>query len=223
MSYKLIEETARQLAHAVWHQKEALWPDGAPDDPVELLNPEKAFELLGYKVFKKSSLGVIEGDIDVAGIIDKDNKRVELSMRMPPEVLNFTAAHEIAHAIMHEQTGLHRDRPLDGSSSVTRDRIEVEADKFAVYFLMPAKLVLSRFNGRFPAEMLQRDNLQYLLNSNNDKRIEKAISTKRGMARALAGLDRINGEAVYSLAEQFKVSKEAMAIRLEELELVPEY
>lgn len=223
ISYKHIEEAARQLAHAIWHQKEALWPDGVPDDPAELLNPEKAFELLGYKVSKRSSLGVIEGDIDVAGIIDKDNRTAELSLLMPPEIMNFTAAHEVGHAIMHQQSGLHRDKPLDGSSTVPRDHIELEADKFAVYFLMPAKLVTIRFNARFPEEVLLRDNLQYLLNSSNDKRIEKELSTKRGLARALAGLDRINGEAVFSLAEQFKVSREAMAIRLEELGLIPEY
>ncbi|MGP9801115.1 ImmA/IrrE family metallo-endopeptidase [Rheinheimera sp. NSM] len=88
---------------------------------------------------------------------------------------------------------------------------------------MPAKLVSRRFNERFPPELLQRDNLQHLLNRSKDKRVEKELSTKRGLARALAGLDSINGEAVFSLAEQFKVSREAMAIRLEELDLIPEY
>lgn len=223
ISYKHIEEAARQLAHAIWHQKEALWPDGVPDDPVALLNPEKAFQLLGYRVFKRSSLGVIDGDVDVAGIIDKEKQIAELSMLMPPEVMNFTAAHEVGHAIMHQQSGLHRDKPLDGSSTGPRDHIELEADKFAAYFLMPAKLVSSRFNESFPPELLQRDNLQHLLNRNNDKRVEKELSTKRGLARALAGLDSINGEAVFSLAEQFKVSREAMAIRLEELNLIPDY
>ena len=223
ISYKHIERAARQLAHFIWQQKEALWKDGVPDDPAELLNPEKAFELLGYKVFKRSSLGVIEGDIDIAGIIDKDNRTVELSMLMSPEVMNFTAAHEVAHAIMHQQSGLHRDKPLDGSATGPRDHIELEADKFAAYFLMPAKLVRSRFDERFPPELLQRDNLQHLLNRNKDKRVDKELSTKRGLARALAGLDSMNGEAIFSLAEQFKVSREAMAIRLEELKLVPEY
>lgn len=223
ISYKHIEKAARQLAHVIWRHKEVLWPDGVPDDPAELLNPEKAFALLGYKVCKRSSLGVIEGNIDVAGIIDKDNRTAELSLLMSPEIMNFTAAHEVGHAIMHRQSGLHRDKPLDGSGTVSRDHIELEADKFAAYFLMPAKLVTSRFQARFPVEVLLRDNLQYLLNNSNDKRIEKELSTKRGLARALAGLDRINGEAVFSLAEQFKVSKEAMAIRLEELDLIPEY
>lgn len=223
ISYKHIEKAARQLTHVIWRHREALWPEGVPDDPAELLNPEKAFELLGYQVFNRSSLGVIEGDIDVAGIIDKDNRTVELSMLMSPEVMNFTAAHEVAHAIMHQQSGLHRDKPLDGSGSGPRDHIELEADKFAAYFLMPAKLVSSRFNERFPAELLQRDNLQHLLNRNKDKRIEKELSTKRGLARVLAGLDSISGNAVFSLAKQFKVSREAMAIRLEELDLIPEY
>lgn len=223
ISYQHIEEAARKLAHAIWLQRDALWPDGVPDDPVELLNPEKAFELIGYEVFKRSSLGVIDGDVDVAGIIDKENFTAELSLLMPPYVMNFTAAHELGHAIMHQQSGLHRDKPLDGSSIGPRDQVELEADKFAAFFLMPAKLLICRFNERFPPELLQRDNLQHLLNRNKDKRIEKELSTKRGLARALAGLDSVNGKALFSLAEQFKVSREAMAIRLEELGLTPEY
>ena len=49
------------------------------------------------------------------------------------------------------------------------------------------------------------------------------VACDGSMLRALAGLDSISGHAVPSLAEYFKVSVEAMAIRLEQLDLVPDY
>lgn len=218
-----VSKVSRQLAHAVYFERNSLWPEGVPEEPVQLLNPEKAFYLLGYSYHEVDSLGEIEPGVDVAGMIDKDKKQVFISRRYPAAVRNFTAAHELGHAIMHQQSGLHRDKPIDGSTGGIRDAIEKEADYFAACFLMPEKLVRSVFTQRFPAEVLNHEALRDLLNRNNDKKTEKQLKTMRGLARALAGLDSINGHAVPSLAEYFKVSVEAMAIRLEQLGLVPEY
>jgi len=88
---------------------------------------------------------------------------------------------------------------------------------------MPKKLLEKRFYQRFSNVLGSRESLAFLLNRNGNSKVEKQLSTKRGLARALAGLSSINGHAVMSLAEQFKVSVEAMAIRLEQLELVPRY
>ncbi len=218
-----IAKAARQLAHSTYIERDSLWPEGVPEEPVQLLNPEKAFYLLGYAYHEVDTLGEIEPGVDVAGIIDKDRKEVFISRRYPVAVRNFTAAHELGHAIMHQQSGLHRDKPIDGSTGGQRDSIEKEADYFAACFLMPEKLVCSVFKQRFPEEVLNHEVLRDLLNRKNDKKTEKQLKTSRGLARALAGLDSINGHAVPSLAEYFKVSVEAMAIRLEQLELVPEY
>ena len=218
-----IEKAARQLAHAIYQQRDSLWPEGAPDDPVQLLDPEKAFYLLGYQYQEVDSLGEIKPGLEVTGIIDKDNRRVTSSRRVLPLVRNFTMAHELGHAIMHRQSGLHRDQPIDGGAAIKRDPIEKEADYFAACFLMPEKLVRSVFAQRFPDEVLNHEGLHFLLNHHNDKKIEKQLKTTRGLSRALASLDRINGHAVLSLAQYFKVSVEALAIRLEQLGLVPEY
>lgn len=218
-----VAKAARQLAHSTYIERDSLWPEGVPEEPVQLLNPEKAFYLLGYAYHEVDTLGEIEPGVDVAGIIDKDRKEVFISRRYPVAVRNFTAAHELGHAIMHQQSGLHRDKPIDGSAGGQRDSIEKEADYFAACFLMPEKLVCSVFKQRFPEEVLNHEVLRDLLNRKNDKKTEKQLKTSRGLARALAGLDSINGHAVPSLAEYFKVSVEAMAIRLEQLELVPEY
>lgn len=218
-----VAKAARQLAHSTYIERDSLWPEGAPEEPVQLLNPEKAFYLLGYAYYEVDTLGEIEPGVDVAGIIDKDKKEVFISRRYPVAVRNFTAAHELGHAIMHQQSGLHRDKPIDGSAGGQRDSIEKEADYFAACFLMPEKLLRSVFAERFPDEVLSHEGLRFMFNHSNDKKTEKQLKTSRGLARALASLDRINGHAVPSLAEYFKVSVEAMAIRLEQLELVPEY
>lgn len=218
-----IAKAARQLAHSTYIERYSLWPEGVPEEPVQLLNPEKAFYLLGYAYHEVDTLGEIEPGVDVAGIIDKDKKEVFISRRYPVAVRNFTAAHELGHAIMHQQSGLHRDKPIDGSAGGQRDPIEKEADYFAACFLMPEKLVCSVFKQRFPDEVLNHEGLRYLLNRNNDTKTEKRLKAKLGVAKALASLNSINGHAVLSLAEYFKVSVEAMAIRLEQLDLVPEY
>ena len=38
-----IEKAARQLAHSTYIERDSLWPEGVPEEPVQLLNPEKAF------------------------------------------------------------------------------------------------------------------------------------------------------------------------------------
>lgn len=218
-----IEMAARQLAHSIYKARHSLFPEGIPDDPVELLDPKVAFHLLGYKFEELDSMGEIESGIDVAGIIDQDNKLVSISKRFSPIIRNFTAAHEIGHVLMHKQSGLHRDRPIDSGAGVKRDEIERQADYFAACFLMPKKLLEERFFQRFANVLDSRESLAFLFNRNDNPKVEKQLSTKRGFARAFAGISSINGHAVMSLAEQFKVSVEAMAIRLEQLELVPEY
>lgn len=121
-----IEALVEQLKQAIWQQRHLLWPQGIPSDPVEMLDPKVALYLLGYQVYERHTLGEIEPGVDVAGTIDKTSKRVELSRTMRPEVMNFTAAHEMGHAVMHQQSGLHRDKPLDGSNAGQRDQIEEE-------------------------------------------------------------------------------------------------
>ena len=88
---------------------------------------------------------------------------------------------------------------------------------------MPKKLLEESFNQRFADVLSSRECLAFVLNPSGDRKADKLLSTKRGLARALVSLSIINSHRVISLAEQFKVSVEAMAIRLEQLKLVPEY
>lgn len=218
-----IEMAARQLAHSIYKARHSLFPEGIPDDPVELLDPKVAFHLLGYKFLELDTMGEIEPGIDVAGTIDQDNKQVSISRRFTPLIRNFTAAHELGHVLLHRQSGLHRDKPIDSGGGSHRDMIERQADFFAGCFLMPKKLLEERFNQRFADVLSSRESLAFVLNPSGDRKVDKLLSTKRGLARALASLSIINSHGVISLAEQFNVSVEAMAIRLEQLKLVPEY
>lgn len=121
----------------------------------------------------------------------------------------------------HEVRGLHRDRALDGSKTTLtkRDNIEYQADKFAVYFLMPSKLLIKIFGEHFPTRcfVLNEDTL-FALGSINAEKIENCRSI-RDLSRLLAKTEIYNGVNFNSLSRQFGVSVEAMAIRLEELEL----
>ena len=161
--------------------------------------------------------------IDCAGFIDKSKKYVGVSSQFPLPVRNFTTAHELGHALLHDIDSRHRDRALDGGSVPdTRDRIEVEADKFAAFFLMPEKLVRSEFRKRFLTEQfhISDETAFALISDSQDALRRKCSNDKQRLARLLAGTGNYDGKNFESMSEYFKVSISAMSIRLEELNLI---
>ncbi|HHG90239.1 MAG TPA: ImmA/IrrE family metallo-endopeptidase [Devosia sp.] len=216
-------EAARRLQEAIWRDREAIWPDGVPEDPVAMLDPEIAIRSIGFDFFMEETLGqfVFEGEqFEVAGIIDRDRNTVRLSRQLPFVTRRFTAAHELGHALMHEQTGLHRDRPLDGSSNAPRSKTEVEADQFASCYLMPENLVRSRFGKIFGTKKFVLDDTARFFLETGGVNVDEKCTSLRGLARVLASIQTFSGRHFDSLANQFHVSIEAMAIRLEELGLI---
>ncbi len=146
-----IQQLARDLLIQIWENRKTLFSDHMSRRPIDMLDPVIALELQGYQVEISGALGPIIGQenlSNIAGLIDKQNRRVFLSSKFPPATRNFTAAHELGHAVMHDLVGMHRDRPLDGASS-SNDPKEREAEKFAAYFLMPEKLVKKVFESIF--------------------------------------------------------------------------
>lgn len=223
LSYGDIEQIAIMLQKEMWYQRNTLSLEGAQDNPINLLDPSIALKLIGYDFNLTASLGQFSPGrkmMEVAGLIDTSSKQVSISQQFPNDTQKFTTAHELGHAIMHEAKGLqlHRDRALDGSNlNGTRERIEIEADKFATYFLMPEKLVKKVFKKIYYTDCfsLNEDTL-FALGSKISADIEKQNPTKRGLARILAKTESYNGENFISLARRFGVSIETMAIRLEE-------
>lgn len=210
-----VAQAVRKLHRTIWEHRNEIWPDGVPADPVDMLEPRIAAELIGFKFEEAEFLGD-----QTAGIIDCIAKRIQVSRRFPLAVRRFTGAHELGHAILHKQHRMHRDRPIDGTE-LRRDATEVEADKFATHFLMPEKLVKNYFSqvfGAIPFEL--NENTAYALDPRDPLALIRGCKSNRDLARLLAKAEYFNGKHVNSLAARFRVSVETMAIRLEELGLV---
>lgn len=221
-AYADIEAKATELQRMMWQDRDAIWADGSPSNPIDMLDPAVAFQLVGFDFGISESLGqyfVENRQVEVAGLIDDSSMEVRISRKFPIDVRNFTAAHELGHALLHDARGLHRDRPLDGSS-MPQDQIETEANKFASYFLMPAKLVGQTFARLFCTDRFILDEDTRFALSRGGAASLPTLPTPRDISRALASTENYNGARFSSLASQFRVSNEAMAIRIEELGLV---
>lgn len=218
-----IENQARNLQKRIWRDRKQIWPDAISLNPIKMLDPVIALQLIGYDCHFEETLGQFYSGgklIEVAGTLDKCSKRVSISRGFSHNIRSFTAAHELGHALLHEAAGLHRDRPLDGAAT-SRDGVEFEADKFATFFLMPRNLVKTTFERFFLTDrFLLNDETAFALGLCDLVAAQKKCKTLRQLSRLLASAEHYNGLRFNSLASQFQVSTEAMAIRLEELGLV---
>ena len=202
-----IEEIARELHVTLWERRD----DHAT--PLDVVDPSKALTLLGFEVLEDPLLGDVGVNVGVAGLLDRDHFRVSISPRFPAELQRFTLAHELGHVVLHQGTGLHRDRALRGSLvSSPSSPEETEANFFAAAFLMPAKLLRAEFVKRFgTSRFVLSDATAFALGDS---------SSSAPLPRRLARAQHFGGEHFVSLARHFKVSESAMGIRLEELNLV---
>ncbi|WP_186297764.1 ImmA/IrrE family metallo-endopeptidase [Sedimenticola selenatireducens] len=221
-----IEQLAHEIQVEIWNLRQQMWPDGVPTDPVDLLDPSITLGAIGFNYALSDSLGYFPDrgtGTKVAGYIDQSKKSVRISRHLPYETLRFTAAHELGHAILHNDIRMHRDRAIDGSVSRAgrREQIEVEADKFASVFLMPEKLLRIRFKQIFMCERFALNHeTAFALDPSGLLKLNNKNITRRELARILAKAERYNTRHVIPLFMQFKVSMEAMAIRIEELDLI---
>ena len=224
--YWKIELAAKKLQREIWDRRHQLWPEGVPTDPIQLLDPGIGLRLRGFDFELADTLGQYsndQGTFEVAGTIDRRSNLVRLSRQLPFNTRAFTAAHELGHAILHQDMRMHRDRPLDGSQldRGRRDLMEIEADKFASFFLMPEKLLRTLFRQTFLCDRFTlNEATAFALDPSDRYQLISHKKTQRELARILAGATSFNGRHFSSLAEQFKVSVEAMAIRIEELDLL---
>jgi Zn-dependent peptidase ImmA (M78 family)/formiminotetrahydrofolate cyclodeaminase len=219
---KSIEAVADQATNLLWDFRKFIWESGSPEFPHEVLKPEIVIEkLLGYK-FGFASLGKYSdngSEFQIAGQINKSDKVVVISSELNSEVRNFTIAHELGHALLHSNLGtLHRDRPLDGSSTMT-DIKERQANYFAACFLMPSKIVRRIFQQVYSMN-------RFVVNTNTIFKIGNGLSVEEfqskypDIKRRARYLSSYKGKTYQPLAKIFGVSVEAMAIRLRELNLV---
>jgi len=218
-----IERQARNLHKRIWQNRNKIWSNAIPSNPIDMLDPVIALKFIGYDCDLDETLGQFYSSgklIEVAGTIDKSSSKVRISRRFENHIRNFTAAHELGHALLHQTSGLHRDRPLDGAT-ISRDPVELEADKLATLYLMPQKLVKTTFEKFFLTDkFFLNEETTFALGLSDFMELKEKVTTLRQLSRMLASTEHYNGRHFISLANQFRVSTEAMAIRLEELELL---
>ncbi|WP_158729005.1 cyclodeaminase/cyclohydrolase family protein [Flavobacterium sp. I-STPA6A] len=220
-----IEKCVREIQILIWDNKHLIWKKNIPKSNLEILKPEIIFkQVMGYDYVSTASYGVSTEDntIEVAGIIDQPNKIVAISNTFPENVKMFTAAHELGHAILHKQSILHRDIPVEHlGHRVKRDKVELDADKFATFFLMPTKWVKIEFENRFGNDIFEIDeNTSFKFGGRNISEIKNECKNIRSLSRKLSSTEIYDGNNFISLFKLFNVSIEAMAIRLEELKLL---
>src|SRR3989338_7159974 len=218
-----IEQRVGELHKRIWQNRNKIWSNATPSNPIDMLDPVIALKFVGYDCELDETLGQFYSDgklIEVAGTIAKSSAKVLISRRFENNIRNFTAAHELGHALLHQTSGLHRDRPLNGTI-ISRDPIEWEADKFATFFLMPRKLVKTTFEKIFLTDkFFLNEETAFALGYGYFMELKGKVKTLRQLSKMLASAEQYNGRHFISLANQFRVSTEAMAIRLEELELL---
>jgi Zn-dependent peptidase ImmA (M78 family) len=219
-----VDDLARSWQRRLWNERRELWRGSVPNDPIQLLDPGVALVSIGLAVEGVWSLGVqsINGiRAEVAGQIDRGENLVTIAQQYPFEVQRFTLAHELCHALRHPSDEImHRDLPLEKSGS-RRDQQEVEANRFASAFLMPVRSMLSRFEECFRIPQIRMmDEVTYALCNAGVEKVRWRCKDRRGLSLMIAGACSFNGRYFKPLASQFRVSRTAMAIRLEELDLV---
>lgn len=219
-----IERRARFTQLELWNSRADLW--GTDEiDPLEALEPGVALRLKGFRIDTVSTLGEMISSgklVQVAGLIDRKQRIVQVaSSRFSLVEQRFTAAHELAHAILHPNGALlHRDRPAD-TTRWQKDPQEREADFFAACFLMPEKQVRLWFTRIFLTDQFAlNDDTAFALCAKPLDIVLSRFRSHRDLSLALARAISYNGRQSKSLAELFRVSPTAMAHRLEELRLV---
>lgn len=225
-----IENAVRDLHARIWRARDSLWAADAMPAPVAMLDPAVAARLLDIDFEVHAELGSRfcggggASRFEIAGLLDRQAKKIAISQRFSPATQRFTAAHEIGHWLLHPGSVMHRDRPLDGLEfiRVRRAPEEREADRFAALFLMPAKLVKKRLEESFgiTAPLAIDDATAYWLCGSNPGFLLGADLNSLEREVAVTSARSFAGRHFDSLANYFGVSIATMAIRLRELKLV---
>jgi hypothetical protein len=227
MNYQAIEERSVDLLRDIFAHQRDLWPDREVR-PINMRDPWAAVERIGYRLDYSDGLGHF-GDrrhrFEVAGFIDRKNRRIVVSRRFSIESQRFTTLHEVGHKVLHPAVDWqHRERPVWGLNERDRDPMEQEADYFAACFLVPWKLLEKSFNRRYGGHPVQLDEaVAFELFGSDFQHLIRAGTGSLDFAIAVATTKRARGRHFEkSLAEEFGVSPMTMAIRLHELRLVVE-
>lgn len=220
---QVIQKRARYVQLELWNKRSELWSHDVPQSPIEVLQPGVGLKLAGFEIESRDFLGD-EWDrgvrTEVAGLLDRDLAKVYISTRQSRVVQNFTAAHELGHALLHPHVDVkHRELPMDGPRGGSSWE-EREADWFASEFLMPEKQVRREFASRFGEGVFRlTDSTAFALCGGPLEKVLLRCRSPRDLSKLLAETPTYNGAYFASMASRFSVSSKAMAIRIDELNL----
>jgi len=225
---KHIEEHADVLlAQYAQQSGEPLAPGIPVDDIAEVF--------LGLTV-EMMDLQTLFGDADVNGAIWIPQKKIGIDQSLDTRAnkrkegrYHYTLAHEIGHWWLHRQlytpdtsqgllhAGASAAQPTYVCRDGSRAPVEVQANKFAAYLLMPAKLVLTSWREIHGLDAITLDALR----PRQQNIIAAEVLHRGGLAMDPKTVDNAMLEHVARpVAERFKVSAEAMMYRLEALGLL---
>jgi Zn-dependent peptidase ImmA (M78 family) len=221
-----IEKAAQDAFNQIWTQHTTV--QKYPINSVmELINPILACQLQGVAVnlcYELGCFGQGADKFEVAGGLDRQNKKILISEKFPIASQRFTMAHELGHWILHPDNIMHRDRPIAGldQKSHTKPIKEREADYFAACFLMPRNTVIAQFKNRFGDQLPFRFDESSSFWLGHDDPQSLIYSDQKSLDRelALATCTHYRMNSFKSLANFFGVSNQTMAIRLSELQLI---
>lgn len=236
-----IREIARAVLRQLYRRRFEIWPD-PPASPFEIIEPSFALWLEGILYKEVPQIyDFVEGSSgkpryqQLAGIFDPAARTVSVASNFGEEIRRYSAAHELAHLILHTAEGqerrLFRDPPVSEIERTRKRRpeIEREADLFAAEFLMPSKLLKAVFRQYFGRETLAGVPLDEEIVAWLSRRVlprqQFTVQQLRAMSsRNLAGLLARSrpwdtSSDSLTLCARFRVSDIAMAIQLEDLKL----
>lgn len=222
-----VEHKARELQERMWLSLPKAERPRSVEGLIDLFDPYNVAQYLGVDVQEWDTLGTFgdqRGRFEVAAFLDRSRNLIGLSdsdkFSLPTK--RFTLAHEVGHWVLHAaHVHLHRDRPIQGSTYAPRADIEQEADYFAACLLMPRDLLakaVERCFGAFPVEI--NDHTAFALSLGNPSFLLKAEQDSMERYFAVASARSFGNKRFDSLAEQFMVSAQSMAIQLRDFGLV---
>jgi predicted transcriptional regulator len=136
------EDSKPNYAPARKKAAEILARFGVSRPPVD---PEIIAENLGFDVVYVDFADAVSREI--AGLYDFASRKIYINKHMPTNRKTFTIAHELAHALLHEEYAKsqeYRAMPRSNYYMQGKPHQEVEADVFAACLLVP-KDMLNRY------------------------------------------------------------------------------
>lgn len=220
-------EPARLAAHRLLTTLHTL-QGGSAGAP---LAPERFFpvqlrkvvsDVIGWQLEEVETVAYSYGHIQARCDFDKRTIFVSTSTARSPGEANFTLAHEIGHAVLHEGK---LDRVVAASKKALRRQIyqsavELEANAFAAELLMPGKAMRNQFRMLFGSQALWMGSrvVREALRA-QEKRYRKEIPVDREKAAEALAAFKPEG-AQQSLADFFGVTPAACGFQIRTLSLL---